>query len=208
MGDYFKSSFKLYKCDENNFTKSRRARRGIAEHSVGAPRAIIDPVTEQDIIGGVGWHILEMVEQISAGFIGALLGIGEVDLHMVKPITLGNSKDGKILVGHAYAAYDNRNEQSETMLNSHDLQKHGVVVNDTTKRDGGEQNLILDDITIQLDFVDEKTVSFYLQCASSDDLRNMSIHWIWPEKDKTRYSESSRGSPVRLKRRSSTWEGK
>ena len=69
--------------------------------------------------------------------------MGEIDLPIVKAVTLVNSKDGKILVGHAFAAWDNRNEQSETMLNSHDLRKHGVVVNDIPVRDGGEQNLIL-----------------------------------------------------------------
>ena len=63
LADYFNFSFRFNKCDENNFTKGRRVRRGIIEQTVNVPRAIIDPGTKQDIIGRVGWHTLEMVEQ-------------------------------------------------------------------------------------------------------------------------------------------------
>ena len=51
-----------------------------------------------------------MVEGECAGISGALDGMGEVNLPIVKAVILVNSSEGKILIGHASAAWDKRGE--------------------------------------------------------------------------------------------------
>ena len=47
------------------------------------------------------------------------------------------------------------------------MRKHGVIVNDVAKRDGGNQNMIVNGFTIPLDFVDNKTLSFSFKVCQS-----------------------------------------
>ena len=52
-----------------------------------APRLIIDPGTEIDVIGGVGWSILNVVDGKTANLGGALAGMGERRLSIVSAVT-------------------------------------------------------------------------------------------------------------------------
>jgi hypothetical protein len=61
---------------------SRRGRTGIEK-----PRAIIDPGTEIDVIGGVGWHVLNKVDNMDAQLDGALVGMGGRSLPLVSAAT-------------------------------------------------------------------------------------------------------------------------
>ena len=81
--------------DHGTKRKRRRARRGRNNviNSRVAPRMIIDPGTEIDVIGGVGWFILNVVDGITTNLGGALAGMGErrlpiasvVDRYVVLP---------------------------------------------------------------------------------------------------------------------------
>ena len=141
----------------NKRTQMRRVIRALKRTSDPA-RAIMDPGTEHDIIGGEGWKILskESTEEATLG--GALNGMGSRNLPVVMAITAVDTIDGTFIMGAGRAGWDNRPSQTESLFNTHDLRAHGVVVNDVTKRDGGEQNLIVDGIKIPLNFVDNKTL--------------------------------------------------
>ena len=66
-----------------------------------APRMIINPGTEIDVIGGVRWFILNVVNGTVANLGGALAGMGEQILPIVSAITTyDHEKEGPILIGH------------------------------------------------------------------------------------------------------------
>ena len=94
------------------------------------------------------------------------------------------------------------------MFNSNDMRKHGVIVNDVAKRDGGNQNMIVNGFTIPLDFVDNKTLSFYLQRPTLKDIQSMPIHWIWSDRQKRKCSKLIRRSPLTRDVVPSTWQQK
>ena len=169
---------------------SRRGRTGI-----DLPRGIIDPGTEIDVIGGIGWHVLSKVDNMSAQLDGALAGMGERTLPLVRAVTAyDHEKGGTILLGVGCAGYDDRAEQTESLFNSHDLRKNGIIVHDTTKRDGGEQRLEVDGIEIQLDFVDNKTLSFKLRAPTATELEELQVHWLSPRRPDLK---SGNGSAIR-----------
>jgi hypothetical protein len=104
-----------------------------------------------------------MLDNMTAQLDRALAGMGEHSLPLVRAVTAyDHSVQGRILLGVGCTGYDERAEQTESLFNSHDLRKKGVVVDDITKRDGGEQRLTVDGIHVDLDFVDQKTLSFKL----------------------------------------------
>jgi hypothetical protein len=61
---------------------SRRGRTGIEK-----PRGIIDPGTEIDVIGGPGWHVISQIDNMNAQLDGALVGMGERTLPLVRAVT-------------------------------------------------------------------------------------------------------------------------
>ena len=65
--------------DHGTKRKCGQARRGTNDviNSHVAPRMIIDPGTEIDVIGGVRWFILNVVDGTTANLGGALAGMGE-----------------------------------------------------------------------------------------------------------------------------------
>jgi hypothetical protein len=137
---------------------SRRGRTGKEK-----PRGGIDPGTEINVIGGPGWQVLSKTDNLNARLDGALSGMGECSLPLVTAVTAYDHRLlGKVLLGAGYAGYGERYVQTESFFNSHDLRKHNVIVHDTTKRDGGEQRLEINGIHVDLDFVDNKTLSFKL----------------------------------------------
>ena len=52
------------------------------------------------------------------------------------------------------AAWYERKSQTESLFNTHDLRRNGVIVEDVSKRDGGNQQLIVNGVEIPLDFID------------------------------------------------------
>jgi hypothetical protein len=145
---------------------SRRGRTGIYKS-----RAIIDPWTEVEVIGGVGWKVLSKVDIQVAQLDGALEGMGECSLPLVTTVTAhDHPTEGTILLGAGYPGWDERPKQTELLFNSQDMLKHNVIVHDTAKRDGGLQTLQVGGIQIALDFVDTKTLFFQLRQPTQEEL--------------------------------------
>ena len=118
-------------------------------------------------------------ENYKAQLDGALEGMETRALQIVNAVTAYNHPSrGTILLGAGCAGWDDRAEQTKSLLNSHDLRKNNVVVNDTAKRDGGTQSLEINGIKIKLDFVDEKTLSFNLRKPAEEELADLQIHWL------------------------------
>ena len=92
------------------------------------------------------------------------------------------------------AGYNDRAEQTESLFNSYDLRKDGIIVQDTTKHDGGKQRLEVDGIEIQLDFVDNKTLSFKLRAPTATELEELQVHWLSPRRPDLK---SGNGSAIR-----------
>ena len=162
--------------------QARRGRNDVINLRV-APRMIIDPGTEIDVIGGVGWFILNVVDGMTANLGGALAGMGERRLHIVSAVTAyDHETEGPILIGHGQVAWDNQPEQTECLINSHSLRHNDVTVDDVTMRDGGKQKITISRTEVKLDFFDEKhyhstpgnpprmscTPSRYTGCARSN----------------------------------------
>ena len=103
---------------------------------------IIDPGMEIDVIGGVRWIILNVVDGTTANLGGSLAGMGERRLPIVSAVTAYDHKtEGTILTSHGQVAWDDRPEQTECLINSHCLRHKDVTVNDVTTRDGGKQKI-------------------------------------------------------------------
>ena len=78
-----------------------------------APRIIIDPGTEIDVIEGVGWFIHNVVDGTTANLGGVLPDMGERRLPIVSAVTAYvHETEGPILIGHGQAAWDDRPEQT------------------------------------------------------------------------------------------------
>ena len=84
------------------------------------PRIVIDPGTEFEVIGGIGW---EMVEQVSKAVKmgGALAGIQGPTLPIINAICAVDcaTTGMPVLLGIGGAAWDDRKEQAEALINSH-----------------------------------------------------------------------------------------
>jgi hypothetical protein len=92
------------------------------------PRAIIDPGTELDVIGGVGWRVLSTLDNQSAYLDGALEGMGECTLLLVNTVTAyDHPTEGAILLGAGSVGWNKRATQTEALFNSHDMRKHGIT---------------------------------------------------------------------------------
>ena len=78
-----------------------------------APRIIINPGTEIDVIRGVGWFILNVVGGTAANLGGDLAGMGEQRLPIVTAVTAyDHETEGPILISHGRVAWDDRPEQT------------------------------------------------------------------------------------------------
>ena len=94
--------------DHGTKRKRGRARWGQSDgiNSLVAPRMIIDPGTDIDVIGGVGWFILNIVDETTANLGGALAGMGEQRLPIVSIVTAyDHEMEGPILIGHGQVAW-------------------------------------------------------------------------------------------------------
>ena len=149
--------------DHGTKRKRGRARQGRKDviNSREAPRMIIDPGTKIDVIGGVGWCIINIVDRTKAKMGGALTGMGERRIPIVSAVTAYDHKtEGPIFIGHGQVAWDNRPEQTECLINSHSLRNNDVTVDYVTTRDDGKQKIKINGTEVKLYFVDEKKLSF------------------------------------------------
>ena len=95
--------------DHGTKLKRGQARQGRSDmiNSRVAPRMIIDPGTEIDVIGGVGWFILNVVDGTTANLGGALVGMGERRLLIMSAVTAyDHETEGTILISHGQVAWD------------------------------------------------------------------------------------------------------
>jgi hypothetical protein len=146
-------------------------------------RAIINPGTKLDFIGGVGWKVLSKVDNQVAQLDGALEGMGKCSLLLVTAVTAhDHPMEGTILLGAGCAGWDERPQQTKSLFNSHNMRKHNVIVHDTAKPDGGLQRLEVDGFHIPLDFVDDKTLSLQLRQPAPEELEKLEILWLTPRK--------------------------
>jgi hypothetical protein len=97
-----------------------------------------------------------------------------------------------VVTVHAVTAYDHPTlgivllgvantenpEQIESLLNSYVLRFNRVMVHDTTERDGGQQLVQVEDLTIKLDFKDTATLSFKTREPTSNKLASLKIYWM------------------------------
>ena len=68
---------------------------------------IIDPGMEIDVIGGVVWIILNVVDRKTADFGGSLAGMGERRIPIVSAVTAYEYEiEWTILIGHGQVAWD------------------------------------------------------------------------------------------------------
>jgi hypothetical protein len=90
-------------------------------------------------LAGPGCHVLSTLDNMTAQLDGALAGMGERSLLLVCVVTAYNhSVQGTILLEVGCAGHNKRAKQTELLFNSQNLRKNGMIVDDTTKRDGGE----------------------------------------------------------------------
>ena len=150
------------------------------------PFAIIDPGCEGDMIGGVGWHILHFSNSHPQALKGALPEHGQAVLPTVDAVTAVEDEKGKvILMGVGKAAYDRRTTQHESLLNSHHLREHGVIVEDKAIWHGGEQVVKMKDndgnlIKIPLKFVGGDTMRIALRKPTQEELMALRVIWVLP----------------------------
>jgi hypothetical protein len=125
--------------------------------------------------------VISTLENQTARLDGALKGMIGCYLPLVNAVTAYDQPtEGPTLLGAGCVRWDERIEQTKSLFNSLDLRKHGVTVEDTTIRDGGKHKLIVDGIDINLDFVDNKTLSFALRRPTQEELDGLVIHWLTP----------------------------
>lgn len=114
-----------------------------------------------NIIGSIGWWILELIEGRNALLGSALSGIGHRSLPLVNGITTYNHCTlGTILLGVGKAGHVNKSDQTELLLNSHNLCKNNVNIDDVMLCDGGKQCILIDRLEISLISLEPKQVHF------------------------------------------------
>jgi hypothetical protein len=112
---------------------------------------------------------------------GAFGGMSGGELPVVVGVTAYDHKElGPVLLGVGAAAWDERAEQTESLLNLHELRKHNVIVEDKSLRDGGLQMLEVDGIKIDLVFEDERLLYIPICRPTEEEMNELSIHWLIP----------------------------
>ena len=77
------------------------------------------------------------------------------------------------------AAFDERPEQTEALINTHVMRRNNVIVHDISERDGGLQCIEVDDIQIKLLFTDdEKLLTFNVRLPTIEEANSHTIHWL------------------------------
>jgi hypothetical protein len=156
------------------------ARRGYATSE--KPKGIIDPGTDFEVIGGVGWEVLTKLNRTTC-LEGALEGMRGSELPVVSAVTAYDHKElGTVLLGVGAVAYDERTSQTETLLNSHYLRDQGVTVSDVSKKHNGLQMLEVDGIQVDLTFDDDERILYFpLRRPTAKEVQDLTIHWLIPQ---------------------------
>ena len=166
------------------YKAARRTESDSTGHGGGgaAARGVIDPGTDCEVIGGIGWEV-ETVTNVTTAMGGYFTGDDDqCRLPVVSAITAYEHPEiGTVLLGIGAAAWDDRAEQTESLLNSHELRYHGVVVDDKAKRDSGGQKLTVDGIDVRLDFENGRLLYIPIHQPTQDELANLTVHWLIPK---------------------------
>jgi hypothetical protein len=170
------------------------------------PKGIIDPGTDFELIGGVGWKVLERLNH-ETQLDGALMGMSGDCLPVVTAVTAFDHKElGPVLLGVGAAAWDDRVEQTESLFNLHELRKHNIVVNDKAIRDGGLQSLEVDGITINLKFEDERILYIPLRKPMEEEMKDLVIHWLIPREPSSTSKLLARRNKMAIATEPASWE--
>jgi hypothetical protein len=142
------------------------------------PRVIIDAGSEVELVCAAAWVPIARLN-VNTQVMGAVEGMGGMQLPIVHAATAYEHPTiGTILLGIANTAFDERPEQTESLVNSHVLRYNNVVVHDITKRDGGLQCLEVENVNIELDFVDSATLSFETRKPTKKELDELEVIWL------------------------------
>ena len=155
-------------------------RRGRADDE--SPRVVLDEGTEFEVIGGTGWLILEQFSK-SANMGGWRSGMKGPTLPIVNAVCAYDdpATNKTIILGVGSAAWDDRPEQSEALINTHAMRKHNVVVHNIAKRDGGLQRIEVGNEIVNLNFTDsEKLLTFNIRKPSEEEVNTLGINWLTP----------------------------
>ncbi len=155
-------------------------RRGRAEDE--KPRVVLDEGTEFEVIGGRGWLVLEQLSK-SANMGGWRTGMDGPTLPIVNAAcAYEDSVTGKtVILGVGSAAWDDRSEQTEALINTHAMRKNNVIVHNIAKRDGGLQRIEVGNEIVNLDFTDsEKLLTFEIRKPTQDEINTLGINWLTP----------------------------
>lgn len=147
-----------------------------------SPRVVLDEGTEFEVIGGSGWLVLEQFSK-SANMGGWRSGMEGPTLPIVNAVcAYEDVASGKtILLGVGSAAWDDRPEQSEALINTHAMRKNNVIVHNIAKRDGGLQRIEVGTEIVNLDFTDsEKLLTFRIRKPTHVEVNTLGINWLTP----------------------------
>jgi hypothetical protein len=147
-----------------------------------APRVVLDEGTEFEVIGGVGWKILEKLSK-KANLGGWRSGMDGPSLPIVNAVTayVSPTTGDAILLGLGAAAFDDRVEQTEALVNTHSMRKNNVTVHNVARRDGGAQRLEIGSVVVELEFTDsEKLLTFPIRMPTDNELESIPIYWLTP----------------------------
>jgi hypothetical protein len=185
-----KSKSNSNKKNDKGTTKNTKKKRKVRYNPVircgramdETPRVVLDEGTEFEVIGGTGWVVLEQFSK-SASMGGWRAGMDGPTLPIVNAVCAYNTElSGKtILLGVGSAAWDNRAEQMEALINTHAMRRNNVVVHNVAMRDGGLQRLEIGSEIVQLDFTDdEKLLTFKIRKPTPEELETLEVNWLTP----------------------------
>ena len=126
----------------------------------------MDEGTEFEVIGGIGWVILDQFNK-SASMGGWRSNMDGRTLPIVNAVcAYDDERSGKtILLGVGSAAWDNRVDQTEALINTHAMRGNNSVVHNVAKCDGGLQRIEVGDKVIDLEFTESKNLLTIVICT-------------------------------------------
>ncbi len=139
---------------------------------------MLDEGTEFEVIGGVGWKILERLSK-TANLGGWRSGMEGPSLPIVNAVTayVSPSTGEVILLGLGATAFDDHIEQTEALVNTHSMRKNNVMVHNVARRDGGAQRLEIGPVIVDLEFTDqERLLTFQVRLPTDFELDSLPIH--------------------------------
>jgi hypothetical protein len=113
----------------------------------------------------------------------ALEGMGECSPPLVTAVTAHNHPtEETILLGAGCTGWDEPPEQTESLFNAYDMQKHNVIVHGMAKQDVELQRLEFDGFHTALDFANNKTLFFQPRQPTQEELEKLEILSLTPRK--------------------------